>query len=307
MRRRGIVSIAFIALLVAGFVVAAKSFSQPAPTLVGSEACQDCHEAEYTQFKAASHGRAAADSMALGGVALGCETCHGPGSAHVAADGDREDPGFKVIKSFSHMPTEEANAACLGCHQTDEQFHWTSSAHAREDVGCVQCHSVHHPMDAGAQSLLKGANTNEMCLTCHKSKRLGLSRSAHMPLVENGMDCASCHNPHGSPSEHMIRGASNNELCESCHADKRGPMLWEHAPVRENCLTCHEPHGSNNDKVLAGKRPFLCQTCHAGTRHPSTLYDFPDLQSNRLFNRSCTNCHSQIHGSNHPSGQFFLR
>jgi DmsE family decaheme c-type cytochrome len=144
-------------------------------------------------------------------------------------------------------------------------------------------------------------------MTCHRSKRLGLTRSGHMPLVEGGMNCADCHNPHGSTADHQIRYSTNNELCESCHADKRGPMLWEHPPVRENCLNCHEPHGSNQDKLLAGKRPFLCQRCHIGTRHPSTLYDNPDLASNRLFNRSCSNCHSQVHGSNHPSGQFLTR
>jgi DmsE family decaheme c-type cytochrome len=121
------------------------------------------------------------------------------------------------------------------------------------------------------------------------------------------MTCADCHNPHGTSSEHQLRAATVNDLCTNCHADKRGPFLWEHPPVRENCLNCHQPHGSNNDKVLAARRPFLCQRCHITTRHPSTLYDGPDLVSNRLFNRSCTNCHSQIHGSNHPSGKTFLR
>jgi len=93
-------------------------------------------------------------------------------------------------------------------------------------------------------------------------------------------------------------------------AGKLGPFLFEHPPVRENCVTCHQPHGSNNDKILAGRRPFLCQRCHVSSRHPSTLYDAPDLTAsgaNKIINRSCTNCHSQIHGSNHPSGQFFLR
>ena len=156
-------------------------------------------------------------------------------------------------------------------------------------------------------ALLNDKDTNHLCLTCHRDKRATIRRSAHMPLREGSMSCADCHNPHGSAGEHQLRAASVNELCTTCHADKRGPFLWEHPPVRENCLNCHEPHGSNNDKVLAGKRPFLCQRCHIGTRHPSTLYDNPDLVSNRLFNRSCTNCHSQIHGSNHPSGKTFLR
>jgi DmsE family decaheme c-type cytochrome len=92
--------------------------------------------------------------------------------------------------------------------------------------------------------------------------------------------------------------------------DKRGPFLWEHPPVREDCLNCHEPHGSNNDKMLVTKRPFLCQRCHIATRHPSTLYDLPDLSASnrtRIVDRGCVNCHTQIHGSNHPSGETLLR
>ena len=30
-------------------------------------------------------------------------------------------------------------------------------------------------------------------------------------------------------------------------------------------------------------------------------------KSNRMFGRSCVNCHSNIHGSNHPSGQSYMR
>ena len=56
--------------------------------------------------------------------------------------------------------------------------------------------------------------------------------------------------------------------------------------------------------------PFLCQRCHVVTRHPATVYDnaaITTAKSNRMFGRSCVNCHSNIHGSNHPSGQFFMR
>jgi DmsE family decaheme c-type cytochrome len=166
---------------------------------------------------------------------------------------------------------------------------------------------MHKPQDRSRKKLLKAENKSDLCMTCHKTKRMQFSRSAHMPVLEGGIDCASCHEPHGSPTPKNLRANSVNELCESCHTDKRGPMLFEHAPVRENCLNCHEPHGANNQKSLASKTPFLCQNCHVATRHPSTLYDNPDLASNRLFNRSCLNCHSQVHGSNHPSGKYLLR
>jgi hypothetical protein len=54
---------------------------------------------------------------------------------------------------------------------------------------------------------------------------------------------------------------------------------------------------------------MLCQRCHVSSRHPATIYDQTQVnaRSSRVMGRSCTQCHSQIHGSNHPSGNFFLR
>jgi DmsE family decaheme c-type cytochrome len=107
----------------------------------------------------------------------------------------------------------------------------------------------------------------------------------------------------------MIAAASVNDKCYECHTEKRGPFLWEHEPVRESCVTCHDPHGSTNDRLLVAKVPMLCQRCHIGTRHPSTIYDSLSIQNKsvRVVDRGCVNCHSQIHGSNHPSGQTFTR
>jgi DmsE family decaheme c-type cytochrome len=129
---------------------------------------------------------------------------------------------------------------------------------------------------------------------------------------EGKMACSSCHNPHGSISnvKNLKTGSSVNELCTGCHTEMRGPMLFEHAPVRENCTTCHDPHGSSNDRMLVVRMPMLCQRCHIASKHPATLYDTDQIttnKSNRMFGRSCVNCHSNIHGSNHPSGQFFMR
>ena len=281
------------------------SLSQ-SPSYAGGEVCQQCHAEQWEAFQKSPHGRAAMDSAVVA-ERVGCESCHGPGSAHAEAGGDKTQPGFATIRNFKKLSPADASAVCAGCHQAGEQFYWRHSDHARGGVGCLDCHSIHHPQNVGAGPMLNAPDANRMCLTCHKDKRAALARSAHMPLREGSMTCVDCHNPHGSPGAHQLRAGTVNELCTRCHADKRGPFVWEHAPVRENCLNCHQPHGSNNDKVLTAKRPYLCQRCHVATRHPSTLYDYPDLVTNRLFNRSCTNCHSQIHGSNHPSGQFFLR
>ncbi len=307
MKCRGVLfSCALLACSLLLLLSARSPSSQSAPTSVGSETCKSCHEEQWTAFQTNVHARVEKDAAVVADL-VGCESCHGPGSLHVEAGGDKSNPGFASIRNFKTMGPEQAAEVCQQCHRTGEQFHWAQSPHAARDVSCVSCHSVHHAKTPGGARLLKTEDVTHLCFDCHKEKRAQIARSAHMPLREGSMDCTDCHNPHGTASEHQLRAANATELCLTCHTDKRGPFLWEHAPVRENCLNCHEPHGSNNDKVLAGKRPFLCQRCHITTRHPSTLYDLPDLASNRLFNRSCTNCHSQIHGSNHPSGKFFLR
>ncbi len=306
MRKGAVFTAVLLGTSTLALVFARAPLSQSEAKPVGDDACIECHEAQYLSFRAGPHGRAAHDPG--NATAPDCETCHGPGSLHVEADGDKSLPGFATMKRYGDKATNaQATELCQTCHKGGEQSYWQHSAHSRKGVSCIECHSMHSAKDPGGEKQLKAETPTEMCFTCHKTKQFKLSRSAHMPLIEGGMNCTECHNPHGSAGPHQIRAVSNNELCEKCHADKRGPLLWEHAPVRENCVTCHEPHGSNNDKVLTGKKPFLCQRCHIGTRHPATLYDNPDLQSNRLFNRSCTNCHSQIHGSNHPSGKFFLR
>jgi len=296
------------AVIGASLLLGAVTRAGAEPTLAGSEACKDCHQKEYAQYLTTSHGRAESDGSSLP-EKMGCETCHGPGSAHVAAGGDPKDPGFATIQNPAKLTAEKANEICLGCHQAGEQTYWQTSVHSRKDMACVTCHSVHDPKDPGHAKLLKSENTTQLCITCHKGNKFAMAKSSHMPLGTNGMSCADCHNPHGSAGPKQLRAMSTNDLCMSCHADKRGPFLWEHPPVRENCLNCHDAHGSNNEKMLVARKPFLCQRCHVSTRHVATLYDQPDLAhaDARLLNRACTNCHSQIHGSNSPSGDTFLR
>jgi DmsE family decaheme c-type cytochrome len=273
----------------------------PAGGYAGSDTCAVCHEEEATAFQKTLHGQTA--NPRTPAAAHGCETCHGPGQAHVDSGGDPT----KIVR-FSTLTPRDVSETCLSCHDRGDHVNWRGSMHDARNLSCTTCHSVHHPKSAQFQ--LKTATVIGTCATCHKTEVSKLQRSGHMPVREGKMDCATCHNPHGSTNTRMLRiGNWVNETCVSCHTEKRGPFLWDHAPVREACNTCHDPHGSNNDRMLVAKLPMLCQRCHIGTRHPSTIYDGTQLaaRSSRLIGRSCVNCHSQIHGSNSPAGSTFLR
>jgi DmsE family decaheme c-type cytochrome len=270
----------------------------------GSEACVTCHDVAAASLARTTHG--------LTGVgtwdgAVGCESCHGPGAAHVESG----DPAhIRVLKKLS--PTEQSQA-CLVCHERGDRTHWKGSPHENRNLSCLTCHRIHPPAkEAVPPALLLKESEFATCGGCHLKRKASLMRSAHMPLREGTMTCSSCHDVHGARGPALLPHDSVNENCYSCHAEKRAPVLWEHPPVRENCLTCHDPHGSIHPRMQVAKQPRICQQCHDETRHPTQPYSdastgpefFPNV---RMFDRGCLNCHSQIHGSNHPAGMRFLR
>jgi DmsE family decaheme c-type cytochrome len=284
--------------------VAANTKAAPATGYVGEDTCLTCHEDQKKGYHGSPHGRAANPRSPM--ATKGCESCHGPGQAHVDGGGDKT----KIINPKTLSP-REASETCLSCHNRSGHNDFAGGKHDSRSLSCVTCHSVHQPKSEKAQ--LKTETIEETCVQCHRQQVNKVQKSSHMPvgsLNGNKMQCTTCHNPHGSQNVKMLReGNSVNEACATCHAEKRGPFLWDHQVTRESCTTCHDAHGSNNERMLVAKEPMLCQRCHVSSRHPATIYDQAQVnsRSNRVMGRSCTQCHSQVHGSNHPSGNFFLR
>ncbi len=214
---------------------------------------------------------------------------------------------------------------------------WAGSPHESRGMKCVDCHQGHAqpaPRSLGKETFLPDRlsdvgglkkSSTELCLQCHQMRRAQLQRSSHMPFREGKVTCTSCHNPHGSPNPAQLIQSTVNENCYSCHAERRGPFLWSHAPVAENCDSCHEPHGSFNPQLLKARVPRLCQECHNEAAHGTSSFAYPQGNvvagpsrttaatgpamgyPNKTLNRGCANCHSKIHGTNAPSGEFFLR
>jgi len=285
---------------------AAATATTPATGYVGEETCLTCHEDQKKGYHGSPHARA--KNPRTPAAKQGCESCHGPGQAHVDGGGDKTK-----IKNPATMTLRDANGACESCHNRNLHANYDGGKHDSRNVGCVTCHSVHAPKSEKAQ--LKTETVTETCVQCHRKEVNKVHKSSHMPVGElNGtkMECTTCHNPHGSQNVKMLKeGTSITEACATCHAEKRGPYLWEHNVGRESCVTCHDAHGSNNERMLVAKVPMLCQRCHIHSRHPATIYDSTQIvtnKSDRAAGRACLNCHQMIHGSNHPtSGKVFMR
>ncbi len=302
----------FALLLGATAAHAASGAAQAPPNPQGwtAEECRTCHEkAASVPFSRSSHAT----------LERTCATCHDNVAEHYKAQTSGEQGPVPTLKNKS---AQQINATCLGCHEKANQASFLSSMHARRNVACTSCHSVHSFKSQTAQ--LKTRTDSETCFTCHKSERAKSMRTSHHPVREGKMGCSSCHTPHEGVRAKMVKADSVNELCYTCHAEKRGPFLYEHAPVKGDCITCHEPHGSNHARMVTEKAPMLCWNCHlTGSGHfgsgdnfstelgvpvapAGSPSGFPTVNS-RFIERSCRTCHVKIHGSNHPSGAFFVR
>jgi len=281
----------------------------------GAESCMRCHdEAPVTNVLVTPHGVSGDMHSPFGQHQ--CESCHGPSDAHASdhpAEGEQRVLPMVVFNGPNVSPVDTRNAACLNCHQDADHMNWDGSQHQRNDVACTSCHTVHVTHDP----ILARETQPDICFGCHVRQRAESFEYSHHPIREGRVVCSDCHNPHGSPGPHMVREFTVNETCYTCHADKRGPMLFEHQPVRESCLNCHTPHGSNEARLMNERMNFMCSSCHSATGNfsggafggagaiPGHLQaSFGTALAN---NRTCLNCHSQVHGSNSPNGAFFFR
>jgi DmsE family decaheme c-type cytochrome len=234
----------------------------------------------------------------------GCAACHGPSVEH-SLRARRNKPDRVFGDHATSSPVAEQNGACLTCHESGLRLHWRGSQHEAQDVACTSCHALHTDHDP----VMAGIGQIDVCVGCHKEKRAELHRPSTHPMLDGQMACSDCHNPHGSSGPTLLTGTTLNETCYGCHAEKRGPFLWEHAPVREDCGNCHRPHGSTQPALLKARVPWLCQECHLAQQHPGSFYTSGGLPTaatpsgaQQLLGKGCLNCHSQVHGSNHPSG-----
>lgn len=276
---------------------------------IGEDNClKACHTHDKKKQDLAASTMGAQLSTKSGMPVVDCESCHGGGSLAIEGitpekveqdgkEGKETKCNYETLVDLKNLPAPALSLICLKCHTANAGFNlhnWNANLHAINDVSCSDCHAIHK----GPDLITSPKDTSAMCYKCHEEIRAEFSLPSHHPIQEGRVYCTDCHDSHGGiVSEKLLRKNTIKEQCTQCHAEKEGPFVFEHADVTENCGTCHSPHGSINDNLLIVRMPFLCLQCHEG----HAIAAAGSTERKATFYTKCTDCHSQIHGTDIPT------
>jgi hypothetical protein len=195
--------------------------------------CASCHYAGYSLTPTVEGGFIAGAANDVGGEAdidgdgvnnelnLGCETCHGAGSAHAKAK-NKAKPS--LIVSPGRLAAERATVICTQCHSRPQ--------------GTM---NNDQPINKDNRMLTPGISRNEYLVNhttredaaqkdfwadgvhskSHHQQGTDLIRSKHYANEYQTLSCNSCHDPHGdSGLKHQLLKPvrdGKDSLCATCH------------------------------------------------------------------------------------------
>ncbi len=268
--------------------------AQEEPKYVGSEVCFICHSDTSKTWTHSVHRRTLFNKDP---DKNGCESCHGPGGAHVEGGGDIN----KVIRPQQLAPSKMADI-CLKCHTGEHVTLWQTSAHARAKVSCIKCHDVH---SSGEKSLLGDVENAKLAVEgltraikqtdmasntapAGSEEKLAANKKVKELLAE--LDAAK---KQLKGAETAYRRTAEPYVCYDCHKSQEvQSKMPSHHPIMEGkvkCSDCHNPHGGPNGMLEQETVNETCYKCHADKGGPFT-FEHPPVTED------CTSCH-RPHGS----------
>ena len=232
--------------------------------------CDGCHSVNYD---IATH--------AVTEWNVGCERCHGAGSAHVA------QPRRGNIINPARLGAVAASDTCIQCHSQGRPpgnpiagvyYDWPVGFEIGKRLADFWALERRKPGATGFYFFADG--------TAHKNRMQG-NDFVQSLMYTRGVTCFSCHDPHGSDNTAMLR-APGNDLCLSCHAPATptGP--------RAATLAAHTHHrpDSPGSACVACHMPAIEQTIGDVSVHAHTFRFIPPAATIALgIPNACTLCH----------------
>ncbi|HLJ65096.1 MAG TPA: c-type cytochrome, partial [Stellaceae bacterium] len=234
--------------------------------------CDGCHSVNYD---------IATKSVSEWNV--GCERCHGPGSAHVAAK-----TAASIINpaGLDHV---HANDVCIQCHSQGQPltnpiagkyYDWPVGFHVGLDLQDFWKLEEHKPGQASFTHFADG--------TAHKNRMQG-NDFVESLMYRRGVTCFSCHDVHGTPYPANLRKPTG-EICLDCHGvnSQNGP----HAASLESHT--HHAAGSTGSQCIACHMPAIEETIADVKVHAHTFQFITPAKTESLkVPNPCTLCHTE--------------
>jgi predicted CXXCH cytochrome family protein len=175
---------------------------------------------------------------------VGCEKCHGPGSAHIAA------PTPATIVNPTRLDPISSVNVCVQCHSQGRPlvnpiegraYDWPVGYRVGLNLKDFWQLEEHKPGETTFTHFADG--------TAHKNRMQG-NDFAQSVMYTRGVTCASCHDVHGTQNNaDLIK--SSRLVCLTCHGPKspNGPhtgTIEDHTHHRagsagSECVNCHMP------------------------------------------------------------------
>jgi predicted CXXCH cytochrome family protein len=218
--------------------------------------CGECHTTNFAKGFSAQTQRFDTRFSELGN---GCESCHGAGSKHVAAQrSGRVDAGDAMLALTNQSSQIEQ---CGVCHARRvrlsepvagrEKLHETWRPELIQDgLYFADGQFRDEVFEIGSFLQSKMAAHDVRCTSCHEPHRGKLK-------AEGNALCTQCHAPkYDSEEHHFHASGSDGAQCVSCHMPQRTYMVV-HAR-RDHRIAVPRPDSSD-----AQGTPNACTQCHA--------------------------------------------
>jgi predicted CXXCH cytochrome family protein len=243
--------------------------------------CADCHS---TDLRKNYDATAANFTTSWAEIHVGCESCHGPGSNHLAW-AKRRDSDPK--QGLTVMLKERAGTEWTIDPATGNATRTLARESGHEIEVCAQCHSRRAQIAEGYYAgkpfldyYVPALLTAQLYYVDGQQRDEVYNWASFLQskMYRHGVTCSDCHEPHGA----KLR-ASGNALCAQCHSAQKydSPAHHHHtvASPGAQCVECHMPNATY--MIVDPRRDH-------GIRVPR-----PDLSVTLGVPNACDNCHDK--------------